>query len=154
MSSQVLSTGLERESYTPYILGKLTFRERSLNMLLLNLRNVALAATALLCFIGTAPASSGTQAPDNATQNKAHNQTADDQANSKADRQITAKIRKAIVGEKDLSTYAHNVKIITMNGEVTLKGPVQTEDEKQKVASLAASVVAPDKIVNDLTVKQ
>jgi osmotically-inducible protein OsmY len=126
----------------------------------ISFRNAALAATALLCLTGTstiaralAPSSS-MQAPDNSNQNKGHIETADDQANSKADRQVTAKIRKAIVSEKDLSTYAHNVKIITVNGQVTLKGPVQTEDEKQKVASLAANVVSPDKIVNDLTVKQ
>jgi hyperosmotically inducible protein len=121
-------------------------------------RNVALAATALLCLTGTsttwALTSSGMQAQDNSSQNKAHIETADNQPNSKADRQITAKIRKAIVSEKDLSTYAHNIKVITVNGQVTLKGPVQTEDEKQKVASIAANVVSPDKIVNDLTVKQ
>lgn len=125
-----------------------------------SLRNVAFAATAALCLTGTfttkpalaAPA--GLQAPDNTGQNKASTETADNQTNSKADRQTTAKIRKAIVGDKDLSTYAHNIKVITINGEVTLKGPVQTEDEKQKVASLAASVVPSEKIINDLTVKQ
>jgi hyperosmotically inducible protein len=123
-------------------------------------RNVALAATAALCLMGTFTAksslaeSAAIQAPDNSSQNKASTETADNQANSKADRQTTAKIRKAIVGEKDLSNYAHNIKVITINGQVTLKGPVQTEDEKQKVASLAASVVPPDKIVNELTVKQ
>ena len=120
---------------------------------------VALAATALLCFTqALAPnslaQSSSAQAPDNSGQNKNHADTADNQTNSKDDRQITAKIRKAIVAQKDLSTYAHNVKIVTVHGEVTLKGPVQTEDEKQKVASLASTVVSSDKIVNVLTVKQ
>jgi len=129
-------------------------------MLSSTLRNVAFAATAALCLTSTfipkpaLAAPSGIQAPDNTSQNKASTETADNQANSKADRQTTAKIRKAIVGEKDLSTYAHNIKVITVNGQVTLKGPVQTEDEKQKVASLAASVVPPEKIVNELTVKQ
>ena len=125
-----------------------------------SLRNVAFAATAALCLTSTfttqpalaAPA--GVQAPDNTRQNKASTATADNQTNSKADRETTAKIRKAIVGGKDLSTYAHNVKVISVNGQVTLKGPVQTEDEKQKIASLAASVVPPEKIVNELTVKQ
>jgi hypothetical protein len=120
---------------------------------------VALAATALLCFAETSTPnslaqSSSAQAPDNSGQNKNHADTADNQTTSKDDRQITAKIRKAIVAQKDLSTYAHNVKIVTVHGEVTLKGPVQTEDEKQKVASLASTVVSSDKIVNDLTVKQ
>jgi osmotically-inducible protein OsmY len=123
-------------------------------------RIVASAAIALLCFTVTpalTPAMaelSGVQAPDNSSQNKEHLETADNQASSRMDRQITAKIRKAIVGDKDLSTYAHNVKVITLNGQVTLKGPVQTEEEKQKVVSLAASVVPPDKVLNQLTVKQ
>jgi hyperosmotically inducible periplasmic protein len=129
-------------------------------MLLSNLRSVASAALAVVCvsvFCSVPLALAqplSIQAPDNSNQNKGQTETADNQANSKADRQITAKIRKAIVSEKDLSTYAHNIKIITVNGEVTLKGPVQTEDEKQKVASVVANVVSPDKIVNELTVKQ
>ena len=120
---------------------------------------VAAAATALLCVAEVTShrllaQSSSTQAPDNSAQNKNHVETADNQASSKDDRQITAKVRKVIVSDKDLSTYAHNVKVITVHGEVTLKGPVQTEDEKQKIASLASTVVSADKIVNDLTVKQ
>jgi hyperosmotically inducible periplasmic protein len=118
-------------------------------------RLVASAAIALLCLTGSfVPHHALAQAPDNSTQNKSQTATADNQANSKADRQTTAQIRKAIVGDKDLSTYAHNVKVITVNGQVTLKGPVSNDDEKQKVASLAANVVSPDKIVNELTVKQ
>jgi osmotically-inducible protein OsmY len=81
-------------------------------------------------------------------------ETADSQTNAKSDRLTTQKIRKAIMADKDLSTYAHNVKIITVDGAVTLKGPVQSEEEKQKVASEAASVVSADKITNELTVKQ
>lgn len=121
---------------------------------------VAFAATALLCFtevpstLNLLAQSSSAQAPDNSAQNKNHANTADNQTNAKDDRQITAKIRKALVAEKDLSTYAHNVKIVTVNGEVTLKGPVQTEDEKQKVVSVASSIVPAEKIINDLTVKQ
>jgi osmotically-inducible protein OsmY len=93
------------------------------------------------------------QMPDNTAQNKGDTQTADKQSNAKADRDITAKVRKEIVGDKDLSTYAHNVKVITVNGAVTLKGPVKSEDEKAKVAELAATVVSADKITNELTVK-
>jgi osmotically-inducible protein OsmY len=123
------------------------------------LRIVASAAAAILCFTVT-PALTPSmaelaviQAPDNSSLNKEHLETAENQTNSHMDRQITAKIRKAIVGDKDLSTYAHNVKVITVNGQVTLKGPVQTEEEKQKIASLAASVVSPDKVLNQLTIK-
>ena len=93
-------------------------------------------------------------APDNSQQNQNQNTTADTQSNGHADRQITAKIRRAIVADKNLSTYAHNVKIITSNGAVTLKGPVKSDEEKQQVAADAASVVSADKVTNNLTVKQ
>jgi len=122
---------------------------------------VASAAVALSCLQGApsavqAFAQTGTTqtAPDNSNQNKNHAETADNQVNAKSDRLTTQKIRKAIMADKTLSTYAHNVKIITVDGAVTLKGPVQSEDEKQKVASEAASVVSADKITNELAVKQ
>ena len=94
--------------------------------------------------------------PDNSAQNKNQNQggTADNQPNATSDRQTTANVRKAIIADKDLSTYGHNVKIITKDGTVTLKGPVKSDDEKQKVVSDAASVVSADKVVDQLTVKQ
>lgn len=130
-------------------------------MTFLRFTTVASAAIALLCLPGAnsavqAFAQTGTTqtAPDNSNQNKNHTETADNQANAKSDRLTTQKIRKAIMADKTLSTYAHNVKIITVDGAVTLKGPVQTEDEKQKVATEAASVVSPDKVTNELTVKQ
>jgi len=94
--------------------------------------------------------------PDNSAQNKNQNhcKTADSQPNGKSDRETAAQVRRAIVADKDLSTYAHNVKIITKGGTVTLKGPVKSDDEKQKVVSDAASVVSADKVVDQLTVKQ
>jgi hyperosmotically inducible periplasmic protein len=58
------------------------------------------------------------------------------------------------MADKSLSTYAHNVKIITQNGSVTLKGPVHSDDEKEKIASAAASVVGSEKVTNQITVKQ
>ena len=93
------------------------------------------------------------QASDNTAHNKQHNLTADQQSNAASDRTITQKIRKALVSDKSLSTYAHNVKIITANGSVTLKGPVKSEEEKQQVASKAAEVVDSSKIDNQLSVK-
>jgi hyperosmotically inducible protein len=122
---------------------------------------VASAAIAFLCLPASpsavqafAQTGSAQTAPDNSKQNKNQAQTADDQTNAKSDRLTTQKVRKAIMADKNLSTYAHNVKIITANGAVTLKGPVQSEDEKQKVASEAAGVVGADKVTNELTVKQ
>lgn len=117
---------------------------------------VAYATTILLCSALTcAPAFAISQtAPDNSGQNKGQTATADNQTNAKADRLTTAQVRKAIMADKDLSTYGHNVKVITMNGTVTLKGPVKSEEEKQKIASDVSGVVSTDKITNSLTVKQ
>lgn len=93
-------------------------------------------------------------APDNSARNKAQTKTADNQKENTPDREITQKIRRSITSDKSLSTYAHNVKIITQDGQVTLKGPVQNENEKQMIASKAADVVGTEKVNNQLTVKQ
>lgn len=113
----------------------------------LSLASIALSGVMLVQIMAHA------QAPDNTANNKQHDVTADQQSNTQADLAITQKIRKALIADKSLSTYAHNVKIITVNGVVTLKGPVKTEDEKQKVGSKAGEVVDLSKIDNQLTVK-
>jgi osmotically-inducible protein OsmY len=93
--------------------------------------------------------------PDNSGKNKAHSNTADQQSEATSDRMTTKKIRQSLVADKSLSTYAHNVKIITKDGMVTLKGPVHSEEEKSAIASKAAEVAGgPDKITNKLAVKQ
>jgi len=70
------------------------------------------------------------------------------------DRELTAKIRRAIVADKALSTYAHNVKIISQNGMVTLKGPVRSDDEVKSLVSKAVDVTGTsDKVINQLSVK-
>ena len=112
----------------------------------------ASAAMVLLCSLSYVSAEG--QAPDNSGQNKVQSQTADDQTNAKTDRLTTANVRKAIDADKNLSTYAHNVKIITHEGHVTLKGPVKSEQEKQQVLTDAASAVPAEKISNELTVKE
>src|ERR1041384_8105091 len=58
---------------------------------------------------------------------------ADQQKNGATDRDITKRIRQSVVGDKSLSTYAHNIKIVARDGQVTLKGPVRTEAEKQTI---------------------
>jgi hyperosmotically inducible periplasmic protein len=93
-------------------------------------------------------------APDNSAQNKGQQTTADQQKSNTSDRDITQKIRQSIMSDKSLSSYGHNVKIITQNGMVTLKGPVNSDGEKQTIASLAVDVVGQDKVSNQLTVKQ
>jgi osmotically-inducible protein OsmY len=93
--------------------------------------------------------------PDNSANNKAHSQTADQQSSATSDRMLTKKIRQELIADKSLSTYGHNVKIITQNGMVTLKGPVHSEEEKQTIASKAAEAAGgADKVNNQLSIKQ
>ena len=96
-------------------------------------------------------------AADNSKMNqrdqKQNEPTADQQKDNRSDRDITRQIRQSIVADKSLSTYAHNVKIITQGGQVTLKGPVRSEDEKQAVASKAAAVAGENKVTDDLSIK-
>ena len=113
---------------------------------------VAVAALSLTFAGQSAIAQSQDSKPDNSAQNKNQGQTAQNQSSAKSDRELTAKVRQAIVQDKELSTYAHNIKIITQNGTVTLKGPVKSEDEKQKIERDAANVVSQSNIVDQLTV--
>jgi len=78
--------------------------------------------------------------------------TADQQTNNRSDLDITKQIRRAIVADKSLSTYAHNIKVVAQNGSVTLKGPVHSEEEKQAVEQKAAAVVGADHVSSQLTV--
>ena len=96
--------------------------------------------------------------PDNTAVNKRDRNpgeaTADQQKINPTDRALTAKIRSAIVADKSLSTYAHNVKIISQGGIVTLKGPVRSSAEVDSIVSTAAaSAGGKDKVVNQLSVK-
>jgi hyperosmotically inducible protein len=78
--------------------------------------------------------------------------TADQQKENTNDRQLAAQIRRAIVKDKSLSTTAHNVKIISQNGAVTLKGPVKSEEEKQAIESKATEIAGSGKVNNELQV--
>src|SRR5579863_795436 len=122
--------------------------------LLKSLHLIAVTGTVLSLSIAGVAATAQDQntKPDNSTQNKNQDQTAQNQSSAASDRELTAKVRKAIIADKDLSTYAHNIKIITQNGTVTLKGPVKSDDEKQRIESDAANVVPRDSILDQLTV--
>jgi len=96
--------------------------------------------------------------PDNTKANKqdrnAGQPTADQQKMNKADRDLSAHIRKSIMADKSLSTYAHNIKVISQDGVVTLKGPVHSEDEKKALVAKAVEVAgSADKVVDQITVK-
>lgn len=78
--------------------------------------------------------------------------TADQQKENSSDRAMAQKIRQSFVHDKSLSTYAHNVKVISEGGKVTLKGPVRSEDEKNALAAKAAEIAGADNINNQLDV--
>jgi hyperosmotically inducible protein len=78
--------------------------------------------------------------------------TADQQKMDPADREITKKIRAAIHQDKSISVYAHNIKVITQGGKVTLKGPVRSEEEKTSIASKAVAVAGEGNVTNQLEV--
>jgi hyperosmotically inducible periplasmic protein len=84
---------------------------------------------------------------------KKNEPTADQQKENRSDRDITQQIRQAIMKDKSLSTYAHNVKIITQNGQVTLKGPVRSEDEKKTVEAKATEVAGESNVISELDIK-
>lgn len=99
----------------------------------------------------SAPASDNTKINE---RDRSPNQpTADQQPNDRSDRDITQQVRQAIMTDKAFSTYAHNVKVITQNGQVTLKGPVRSEEEKRAVEAKAAAIAGDGKVTSELTVK-
>jgi len=95
--------------------------------------------------------------PDNTATNErdrsGETQTSGDQSNSKDDVNTTAAIRRAVVKDPSLSAVAKNVKIVTANGTVTLRGPVETDAERTKIVELAQSAAGNAKIDNQLEVK-
>jgi hyperosmotically inducible periplasmic protein len=94
---------------------------------------------------------------DNTKVNKRDRQdsavTADQGKNNQSDRETMRKIRRAVVADKSLSTYAHNVKIVSQGGKVTLKGPVHTEDEKKTIEAKASEIAGAGNVINQITVK-
>lgn len=131
----------------------------------LDCRNIVrtLLCSGLLLSVGVvvrAQEPTSQQAPpaaDNTSTNQrdrnASEPTADQQKENHSDREITQQIRQSIVKDKSLSTYAHNIKIVTQNGQVTLKGFVQSEDEKRAIETKAAEVAGQDKVSSELNIK-
>jgi hyperosmotically inducible protein len=78
--------------------------------------------------------------------------TADQQKENKPDRQMARQIRQAIVQDKSLSTYAHNIKVIVQDGAVTLKGTVRSEEEKQAIEAKATQVAGADKVTDQIEI--
>ena len=129
-------------------------------------KTALLLAITLLTFVGyvtltraeteSSPAPAARVAPDNTGRNirdrSGKTLTPGDQSTRKADVSLTRRIRKAIVADKALSTTAKNIKIITVDGVVTLRGPVRSDQEREKIAATAQQVAGVKQVENHLEV--
>jgi osmotically-inducible protein OsmY len=111
--------------------------------------------------IASFAAAAGAQTPSDtapADNSKANNSvahtsdSADAQKNDKTDLELTRQIRRSVISDKSLSTYAHNVKIVSVNGTVTLNGVVRSADEKSNVEAKAAAIAGQDHVVDRMTI--
>ena len=126
---------------------------------------VAMSVLILMAFMVTAGFVTRSQAqttepqgasPDNTkmnAQDRDKSPTADQQEENRSDREITQQIRQSLMNDKSLSTYGHNVKVITQNGQVTLKGPVRSNDEKKAIEAKATEVAGENKVTSELNIK-
>lgn len=122
------------------------------------MKRTLLALACLTAFGLTAlTADDKTVEPDNTATNQrdrsGETKTSGDQSNSSADLKTTQAIRQALMKDGELSMTAKNIKIITASGQVTLRGPVKTAEEKARIDQLAKSAAGGAKIDNQLEVK-
>jgi hyperosmotically inducible protein len=123
-----------------------------------NFASIFVVSAFLLCAAGTVRAEDAPPLPrDNSGVNVRDRNdaavTAGQQSNMKSDVELTRRIRRAVVKDSSLSVMAHNVKIVSANGSVTLRGPVKTEAEKDAIASKAQSIAGADRVNNELEVR-
>ena len=115
------------------------------------------ACSAAIC-VTTLVADDKTVPADNTAQNERDQSgetlTSGDQSSNPEDLKITADIRRAIMKDDSLSMTAKNIKIIAANAEVTLRGPVNTAEEKTKITRLAKSIAGNARVDNQLEVKE
>jgi hyperosmotically inducible protein len=100
--------------------------------------------------------SSDAVAPDNTKSNKLdvsnHHAVSDSQANDAGDLDLAKRIRQSVMADKELSTYGHNVKIVAVNGTVTLNGVVRSADEKTQIGKKAQAIAGVGHVVDELKV--
>ena len=117
---------------------------------------VVLTGVSMLIGVLIGVAVNAQTAPDNTkvnTRDRAKGAvTADQQKENAGDREITRKIRQSLIKDKTLSSYAHNVKVIAQGGQVTLKGPVRSNEEKHSVESKAVEVAGVGHVINQMSV--
>ena len=122
-------------------------------------RLVVIASAGLLVAVSalaqdtSAPAKNADNTERNVIDRSMQTLTPLDQGNSKADLATTAQIRKDIMAAKNVSVNAQNVKIITNAGKVTLRGPVNTVEEKRLIGQIADKYAQPKNVDNQLEVK-
>lgn len=122
--------------------------------------SASLLVSALIVPVGVGSAFAEPAVSNAAADNSAQNQrdrdhqtlTPIDQSNKPADLETTRNIRRALVKDDQLSTEAKNIKIITIDGAVTLRGPVKTDQEKAAIMAKAAEVAGDAKVHNELQV--
>jgi osmotically-inducible protein OsmY len=121
------------------------------------MKRIILALTCLSAFTLAALAGNDKEKPDNTATSErdrsGETKTSGDQSNSSADLKTTQVIRQALMKDGELSTTAKNIKVITANGHVTLRGPVKTAQEKAKIDQVAKSAAKGAQIDNQLDVK-
>jgi hyperosmotically inducible protein len=78
--------------------------------------------------------------------------TSDEQKNDKSDIDLAARIRQAVIADKGLSTYGHNVKIVALNGTVTLNGVVRSDEEKSQIEKKVAAIAGEGRVIDQLKV--
>ena len=122
------------------------------------MKRILLTITCLTGLSLAAMAADEKTKPDNSATNQrdrsGDTQTSGDQSNSSADLKITQAIRQALMKDGDLSATAKNVKVITENGQVTLRGPVKNVQEKARVDQLAKSAAGGAHVVDQLDVNE
>jgi hyperosmotically inducible protein len=98
--------------------------------------------------------STSSVAPDNSKSNQVDPSNAGNadtaQTNNAADIDLTKRIRQSVIADKSLSTYAHNIKIVTAKGSVTLNGVVRSEEEKRVIEMKAATIAGKNNVTNEL----
>ena len=121
---------------------------RLLTMIVIWIFSIALSLSAQ-------PQGNATGAPDNTRVNQRdrdNNRPTADQQKGHSDDEITSQIRRSITKDKGMSTYARNIKIITQNGNVTLRGPVRSDEEKRSVEAKANDVAGKDHVKSEIEV--
>jgi osmotically-inducible protein OsmY len=78
--------------------------------------------------------------------------TADQQKENGTDRNMVKRIRQSLMNDKSLSTYAHNVKVVSQGGQVTLKGPVRSEEEKRSVEAKATEIAGVGHVTSEISI--